>query len=46
MDLRTLLLAADLAYSYSDDDKSSIRQMVADDRAGLILALETDPLTP
>ena len=44
MDLRTMLLAADLAYSYSEEDKAVIRQMARDDKAGLIAALESDPL--
>lgn len=39
-----MLLAADLAYSYSDEDKAIIRQMARDDRPGLIAALEGDAL--
>ena len=27
MDLRTMLLAADLAYCYSDEDKATIKRM-------------------
>lgn len=41
-----MLLAADLAYAYSDDDKAIIRQMAMEDRAGLTSALEADPLLP
>jgi hypothetical protein len=46
LDLKTMLLAADLAYSYSDEDKAIIRQMSIDDRAGLTAALEADQLLP
>ena len=44
MTLNEMLKAADLCYHYSDEDKDIIRQMVKDDKAGLILALENDPL--
>ena len=39
-----MLLAADLAYSYSDEDKAIIRQMAREDKPGLIAALEGDEL--
>lgn len=44
MTLYDMLKAADAIYLYSKEDKDIIRQMVKDDKAGLILALENDPL--
>ena len=44
MTLSDMLKAANEIYQYSDEDKDIIRKMVKDDKAGLILALENDPL--
>jgi len=41
-----MLIAADFAYAYSDDDKAIIRKMAMEDREGLTAALEADPLLP
>lgn len=46
MDLRTMLLAADLAYGYSNEDKAVIRKMAIEDKDGLRTALEADQLIP
>ena len=46
MDLRTMLLAADLAYGYSEEDKAVIRKMAIEDKEGLRAALEADQLIP
>jgi len=44
--LTQLLLAAAIAYDYSDQDKADMRAAVLADRAGMLIALQADPWLP
>lgn len=44
--LRQGLLAAAIAYDYSDDDKAAMRKLAIEDRAGLEQAILSDPWLP
>lgn len=42
--LRDLAAAAATLYGYDDDDKAIIRKLAQEDRPGLLLALQNDPV--
>ncbi len=46
MNMKTLLLAADIAYGYTEADKALIREMAKSNKVGLMAALQADPMIP
>lgn len=40
------LKAAAIAYGYTDEDKAAMRKLAMEDRAGVELAIRSDPLLP